>query len=236
MSRLATRSLGQQLAAFHDGLFNRLKPDEAAQVRAAEDALAKSGAERHALQVGDLAPDFVLPDQHGNNLRLSDVLLNGPAVVIFYRGGWCPFCTLTLRAYQDIIKQLHRTGAELLALSPQPQPGCHTTADTNMLRYPLLSDVRNGVAEQFGVAYEVPVEMRGFFRRVGHDLPKVNACDNWRVPLPATYVIGQDGHILTAHVHPVIHDRMEPAEVLEQLRRLAGAAVPAARTDHTLHA
>ena len=220
MAWWASKALGQQLAAFHDGLFNRLDPAEAAKVRQAETTFASSGIERHAVQPGQPAPDFELPDQRGHLVRLSKQLAHGPVVLMFFRGGWCPFCTLTLRAYQQALPALRREGAELLALTPQPQTSCCSTADSNLLRFPLLADPANGVAESFGVAYEVPYEMRCFLKRLGHDLPRINKTEDWRVPLPATFVIGRDGRVAASHVVPATHLRMDPADALAAVRAL----------------
>jgi peroxiredoxin len=211
---MASKSLGQQLAAFHDALLDRLNPAEAGKVSLAEKHLAVSGLEQHAVQPGQLAPDFSLPDQSGRMVRLADQLAQGPVVLIFFRGGWCPFCTLTLRAYQAVLPALRREGAELLAVSPQQQTTCCATADSNLLRFPLLADHGN-----------VAPELRVFLKRLGHDLPRINLTDDWRVPLPATFVIAQDGRIAASHVMPVVHKRMEPADALAAVRRLqAGVA------------
>ncbi len=213
-------TLTRQLEAFRAGLLARLPAaDRLAILHAAEDLRASVDV-RKSPEVGDRAPEFALPDQHGRIVQLAERVAHGPVVVLFVRGGWCPFCTLTLRAYQEALPAMEAAGADLLAITPQPAPSCSAVAERDLLAFPVLSDVGNQVADRYGVAYELAPALRSLYARLGHDLPKLNRTGDWRVPLPATFIIGTDGVVVRAHVEPVAHRRLEPAEVVQTLKQL----------------
>ncbi len=214
------QSLTRQLEAFRAGWLARLPANERKSILAAAEDLRAGGPDRNPVHRGDAAPGFGLPDQYGRLVHLSDRLANGPVVVLFARGGWCPFCTLTLRAYQAALPAIHAAGGDLLAITPQPADTCYAIAERDLLAFPVLSDAGNAVAEEYGVAYELAPVLQRVYRRLGHDLPRLNRTGNWRVPLPATFVIGSDGRVLSAHVDPVAHRRLEPGEVVATLEDL----------------
>lgn len=217
-------TLPDRLREFHRAMLQRMDPADAEALRRAEAETAALGIAGRALRTGQPAPDFTLPDQHGAAVRLADRLALGPVVLVFYRGGWCPFCTLTLRAWQDALPGLHDAGADLLAVSPEPARLCGDTAERDLLAYPLLSDRGNLVAEQYGVTYEHPEVIRPLYVRLGHDLPRVNGTGNWRVPLPTTFIIAQDGRIALSHAGLTPWDRLDPGAAVEAARRLTEPA------------
>ncbi len=220
----ASISLNQQLLTFWEAFRQRLSPEERRKLCDAADELQASKISATALHAGDRAPDFVLPDQHGRLVRLSDRLERGPVVVLFIRGGWCPFCTLTLRAYQAALPDIQHFGADLLAITPQPADRCAVMAERDLLAFPTLSDHGNKVSEAFGVVYELAPVHRALYHRLGHDLPKMNGTGDWRIPLPATFIIGQDGIIARAHVEPIVHARLEPSTVVTTLQGMLADA------------
>jgi len=117
--------------------------------------LAASELIARAVKAGDQAPDFALPEARGGSARLSGLAAQGPVVVSFYRGGWCPYCTLELKALQRIWPDLRRVGASLVAVSPQTRSESLKTARQNSLTFPLLSDAGAAVAEAYGVVYDL---------------------------------------------------------------------------------
>lgn len=173
-----------------------------------------------ALRAGDVAPDFALPDCADAGMRLGDLLRDGPIVLKFYRGRWCPFCTLELRAYQRLLPEFRALGAELIALSPQNDQETAFNRDRDHLHFPMLTDVDNAIASQFGITYEVSDEVRRLLERAGLDLARTNAASGWTIPLPAVYLIGQDRRIAWAYVDPDYLHRAEPDAVLAELKRL----------------
>jgi len=182
--------------------------------------LAGLGLEAGALKVGDRAPDFALPDHLGRQTRLSDLLANGPAIVSFYRGGWCPYCNLELRALQAMLPQLRQAGASLVAISPQTPDGSLDTSKKNELEFPVLSDRDNAVARRFGLVFELPAALADTYRSMGLDLARINGSDRWELPAPGTFVVRRDGGIAHAFVDVDYTRRQEPAELLDLVRRV----------------
>lgn len=186
-------------------------------VRIIERCIAQSRADAiasGALRPDAQAPDFELPDQRGEPVRLTQVLMRGPVILLFYRGGWCPYCNLQLRAYQRLLADLRAAGVSLIAVSPQTPDASLTTAQKNALGFEVLSDARCAVARDFGIAYELPDELRALYAEVGHPLPQFHGDDDWTLPVPATFVIGRDGLIRAAYVELDYRLRMEPEEAL----------------------
>ncbi len=175
---------------------------------------------RGALRAGDLAPDFALPDMPHPQLRLSELLRDGPVVLKFYRGRWCPFCALDLRALQRALPGLRRLGAELIALSPQSELETVFNRERDRLGFPMHADPGSAVARQFGIVYEVGDAVRRLYLAVGIDLADTQADASWTLPLPATYLIAPDRRIAWAHVDSDYLHRAEPAELLAELGRL----------------
>ncbi len=216
----ARDSLTSQLQIFLTGFMNRLGPADREALAQANSLVAVTPSARPALQVGDRAPDFALPNQHGRMTRLHDQLRYGPVAVMFVRGGWCPFCTLTLRAYQAALPDIHEAGSSLFALTPQPSDRCSTMAERDLLAFSTLSDKGNAVAEQYGVAYEIPEVARPLYLRLGHDLPRINGTGDWRVPLPATFLVAMDGTIALADAQRSLYQRLEPAALVSAMANL----------------
>jgi peroxiredoxin len=180
-------------------------------------ALAASGITERALKAGAMAPDFILPDVHGNKVQLSTLLAKGPVVVSFYRGGWCPYCNLELRALQRVLPQLQQLGASLVAISPQRPDESLSTAEKNALSFPVLSDLSSSVASSFGITFDLAEELRPIYTQFNHPLPQKNGVDSWVLPIPATYVIDKKGKILLSFVDIDYRNRLEPSEVITAL-------------------
>ena len=214
-------SLTEKLQTFHRAMLQRMSPSDAEALHRGEERAASAGAAAAALQAGAEAPDFRLPNQHGRPVHLAERLALGPVVLVFTSGGWCPFGTLVLRAWQDALSDLHDAGGDLLAISPQPARACSQAAERDLLAYPVLSDAGNLVAAQYGVAVEQPDVVRPLFKRLGHDLPRINGTGDWRSPLAATFVIALDGRIALAHVEVVAWRQLEPDAAVRLVRDLA---------------
>ena len=174
-----------------------------------------------ALRAGDRAPDFELPDATGGTVRLSDRLAEGPVVLTFYRGAWCPYCNTQLRDYQEALDQIRAAGASLVAVSPQTPDGSMSMQEKNDLRFAVLSDVGNEVSRDYGLVFQVDSPTRERYRAVGIELDSINGTDAWELPVPATYVIRPDGTIATAFVEADYTQRASARQVLDALRALA---------------
>lgn len=213
--------LAEQLQRFRKGVESRAAPADVLALRQADAEAAAVWAGRPMLQPGTVAPDFALLDQHDTTIHLADRRTQGPVVLVFSRGGWCPFCTLVLRAWQDALPALHDAGGDLLAILPERVDACSRTAERDLLAFPVLSDPGSRVAEIFGLVGELPKVVRPLYVRLGHDLPIMYGTGDWRLPVPSTVVIGRDGRVIMAHADPMLSDRLEPFTVIDAVRRSA---------------
>jgi len=223
-TRTKTMSLTSELAAFRATFMGAAPPEIRDAMARADLALAASGIAEQALKAGDPAPDFELPGVDGRTIRLSDLLRDGPVIVSFYRGGWCPYCNLELRALQSAIPQVRALGAQLVAISPQTPDESLSTAEKNALAFPVLSDVGSDTARSFGIAFDLADELRPIYARFGHALPDRNGDESWVLPIPATYVIGRSGRIALAYVDIDYRNRLDPTDVVRALQNLCAHA------------
>ncbi len=217
-------SLSKQLADYRAGWRERVSSDRQASMDQHVAHLAASGIERSARQVGDRAPAISLRDQHGAMFDIATLLAKGPVVVTFYRGGWCPFCNLELKAYQAELPRILAAGAHMVAISPEKPDDTVSTAEKNALTFPVLSDVGQAVGKAFGVVYAFTDSVRQVYDGFKLDIPAKNGTpDDWSLPLSATYVIGADGVILFADTRVDYRERTDPRDVVQLLERRAAA-------------
>jgi peroxiredoxin len=176
------------------------------------------------LKIGDRVPEFSLPDASGSHMSLADALKGGAAVVTFYRGGWCPYCNLQLKAYQLALPEMAALGAQVLAISPQLPDGSLSTAEKSGLKFPVLSDVGNSVARSFGLVYALPEELRAALRSNGKALPGVNGDESWELPVPATFVVNTARRVAFVYVEVDYRRRLGPEELIAALRAVPKSA------------
>jgi peroxiredoxin len=167
-----------------------------------------------ALAPGAKAPTFELTDHSGKLLSSIELLTKGRLVICFFRGRWCPFCVGQLEAMNLLVPEIEEGGASLIAISPQTVQQSFFMADQHQLQFPLLSDVGNDVARQFGLVYRVPDFQQAVYRRAFINLPLANGDESWELPIPATYIVECDGTVLYALSNPDYTERPEPAEIL----------------------
>ncbi len=182
--------------------------------------LQQSDISERVLSVGVKAPAFELKDHNGKSVSSIDLLSKGRLVICFFRGRWCPFCVGQLEAMNLILPEIKDAGASLVAISPQTVQQSFFMADQHKLRFPLLSDANNEVAQQFGLAYRVPDYQQSVYRRAMINLPFANGDDSWRLPMPATFILDRDGNVLYASANPDYTERAEPTEILQKLAPL----------------
>jgi peroxiredoxin len=216
----ASTPLGDQLAAARETLGSDRPREEMDAVHEARTQLSALSFD-DAIKVGDRAPDFELPDAHGGLFRLADRLIQGPVVLSFYRGAWCPFCNLELRALEGRREELEALGASLVAVSPQAPDFSELSVSLNDLHFSVLSDAGNTVARQFGIVTETPEAIRRHQAELGLDVASVNADGTRELPTPATYVIGQEGIVRYAYLNRDYRYRTDPDEVVEAVRAVA---------------
>jgi peroxiredoxin len=175
----------------------------------------------HALKVGDLAPDFLLPDSDGHLVSSEDLRRRGTLVVSFFRGGWCPFCTAELCALQTAKDEFDTMNAQLVVVTPDTRHFPRELKREHGLDLTVLSDVDHGVSMAFGVLFSVPDETKAYYSNLGVDMAMRHGSADWMLPLPATYVIDQNGVIQQALVEPDFTIRPEPSEILRCIREIA---------------
>ena len=210
--------LEEQLAAVRADFARNTPADRAAVYEAKLEEIRASFVSETAVGVGHKAPGFDLPGIDGRRLMLDDILRQGSVVLTFYRGGWCPYCNIQLRAYQAILPQITALGGRLVAVSPQLPDGSLSTAEKNSLTFDVLSDVGNEVAHRYGLVFTLPAELRDAMRASNKALPAINGDDSWELPVPATFVVGRDGRVAFASLDIDHRARPEPEAVLEGLR------------------
>lgn len=193
-------------------------------MKAIDDVIAdarKFEQDGNAIAVGEKVPDFTLPNAKGETVLLSELLSNGPVVVTFYRGSWCPYCNLQLRAMQSRLDEIHALGAELVAISPEVPDGVLTETEINEMAFPVLSDQDATVAEKFGVAWEVPDVILEHMRKDRNlDLADINNGNERVLPIPATFIIDRDGVVQWRFVEVDYRMRAEPEDIIKVLSKL----------------
>lgn len=173
------------------------------------------------LEVGSQAPAFTLPNAYGDPVSLGDYLDKGPVILTFYRGAWCPYCNLELRALKESLPAFREQGAHILAVTPQ-KPG-HSLEQVKEDGYPfeILSDLDNQVMRDYRLFFRVPDELVTVYRqKLGLDLADYNGNGRYVLPVPATFVIDQQGIVRAAFARIDYKKRMQPADILEALRGL----------------
>jgi peroxiredoxin len=180
----------------------------------AKASLVNSGTFNRLLKVGDSIPPLALLNAAGQLIEIQTLLQTGPAVISFYRGRWCPYCSLELLAWQRVLPEIKACGATLVAISPQTAEHSRATVKTHHLQFEVLSDPGNWVAHQFGLAFTVPETVRPIYRQFGIDLLAINGDATFGLPLPATYVVSPDGVVVHAAVQFDYAERQDPEEIV----------------------
>jgi peroxiredoxin len=184
--------------------------------RAVEELFA-TGIEDRILQVGSITPEFTLQYATGRIVRSEDMLALAPLVIKFFRGRWCSYCVTELEAWRDLYPKLREREGLMVAIGPQTTRQNDFMASQHELPFPVLRDPACELAEKFGLAYTVPETMREYYLSILVNIPFVNGESSWRLPIPATYVIGRDRRVLFAEAHADFRVRPEPLEALAAL-------------------
>ena len=186
--------------------------------------LIESGQAERAIKAGDAAPDFTLNDQDGNAVARADLLAKGPLVVSFYRGVWCPYCNIELKALEEAVGDIRARGASLVAVSMQGASDSRKSQRDNSLSFPILTDNAGELADQFGIRWSLQDYVIPFHAGFGVELPKIHGDGQWNLPMPARYVIDTDGTVAYAEVNPEYTRRPDPSDLFPVLDKLAATA------------
>ncbi|CAN7652473.1 peroxiredoxin-like family protein [Pararhizobium sp. LjRoot238] len=183
--------------------------------------LKASGITKRAASVGSIIPLPVIKDFDGNEVDLGTLAADGPLAISFYRGGWCPYCNVELRALSHSLGDIEASGATVVAITPEQPGNARETAGKNTLGFPVLVDKGNRYARELGIVFSLPEKLRPIYREIGIDLADWNGDESHELPLAATYIVDSNGTVVWAFVDADFTVRAEPANLAAALRRVA---------------
>ncbi len=184
---------------------------------------------RAAPKPGELMPSFAMPDEQGRLVTLDALLKDGPLAMTFHRGHWCPYCRINTRALAEAETQIASEGGQLAAIMPERQQFAATFKAEGQVRYPILTDIDNGYALSLNLVFWVGEEMQRILEDGGRNVPDYQGNQTWVLPIPATFVIAQDGRITARFIDPDYRKRMTIEQLLTALK---DAQIPA-QSDET---
>jgi len=210
-------SMNERLALFVESV-RRIRPHSEAVVDQLVGRLQKHKAGESAPKPGDPMPPFVLPDETGRMVSLTDLLAQGPAVVTFHRGHWCPYCRISINTLARAQTRIQALGARMVAIVPDRQPFAAEMKTDSGVSFPILTDMDNGYAMSLNLAIWVGGEMEEYMTKIGRKLPAYQGNDSWTLPIPATFVVGQDGRIRARFADPDYRQRMTIEDLIKALQ------------------
>jgi peroxiredoxin len=215
---MSPQDISEQVADFQRTFNAEIGPDLEAIFEAEQAHLRSLGIPADAVRVGDQIVDASLLTPTGRDIALIDAIGEAPAVVVFYRGAWCPYCNITLKTYQDdLLPALRARGVELVAISPQSPAGSEESVAAGDLEFTVLSDPGNVLSRALGIATEPSFEARGAHRELGFDMADSNVGGSAEIPFPTVLVIDGDGRVVFVDIHTDYTSRTEVSLVLETL-------------------
>jgi polyisoprenoid-binding protein YceI/peroxiredoxin len=219
----AAPTLAEQIATFRERSSKKGRSPEIAKAleKASAEIAAQGGID--GLKPGDTAPDFLLPDANGKPVSLYQQLKKGPVVLAFYRGAWCPFCNIQLKALEEAYPEMLALNATLIGIAPQNTNKSKIQVEKSAVSFPLLSDITGDTLRDYRLLYKVPAEMRKIYlENFKIDLDEYNGEGRWELPVTATFVIGSDRKVAAGLVDLDYTKRMEPSDIVKALRELGG--------------
>jgi len=192
--------------------------DKAIMEKAAAD-LAKA-MPNPGLKVGDKAPDFSLPNAYGKQIKLSSLLKKGPVIINFYRGAWCPFCNLELRALKQNLPEFKKYGASLVSITPQKPDKSLAQVKKAKFQFDILSDLDSSTIKKYKLFFTLPPKLTKLYKKLGLDIEAFNGKGRNELPIPGTYVVDKKGVIRAAYANTDYTRRMEPNAIIDALKKL----------------
>lgn len=216
-SRDMDAPLGERLAAVADEV-RRLSPEFAAVVDRMVARLAASNVGETAPKPGEAMPDFILPDEGGRLVRLTDLIDKGPVVLSFNRGHWCPYCRLNVAGLAEIAPEVENLGARIVAISPEKARYGKELKSYANAPFPVLADINNAYALELSLLFWVGDEKREAMQAGGYDIAPYQGNEAWMLPIPATFIVDRDGIVKARYIDPDYRRRMDLDELLAALR------------------
>ena len=199
---------------------NRIPAENRKVMAAAIKELIESGIEKSVVKKGEKIPEFVLPNSKGEKVSLKLLLEDGPVIMVFYRGGWCPYCNINLHYLQKELPEIEKQGAKIVAISPETPDNSLSTKEKNSLKFEVLSDSGNSYARKLGLVFKLPPELVSLYKNFGIDLEKANGNSSNELPLSATFVVDKSGKIFYRYVDADYKKRMDPSDIVVKLKEL----------------
>ena len=172
------------------------------------------------IKVGEKAPDFVLNNALGKPVSLKDKLKQGPVVLVFYRGAWCPFCNMHLHVLQGSLPEFKKYGAQLITITPQTPDKSVEQFKQKGYPFEVLSDLDSRVMKAYRLYFELPADLVDVYKKHGLDIEAFNGQDRNVLPLPGSFVIDTDGIVQAMHADTDYKKRMEPSAIIDALKKL----------------
>jgi len=210
-------SLKCDIEAFQKEMLPSMPKDALAAMMAATEMLVSSGIAERAKKVGDIAPLFTLENTAGTAVAMRDLLEQGPVVLNFYRGAWCPYCNLELKAWAKCMPELKKRGVSLVSITPNLREKSAVLLADNPFDFDILCDLNNQVANAYGLVFELAEELRPIYQGFGINLQEYDGNARYELPIPATYVVGRNGIISSAFVNADYTQRIDPNEVISHI-------------------
>jgi len=211
-------SMTEQLKAYADASAKKIPAEIQTIMQGAINELESSDLLSKALKTGDQLPEITLPNSKGKSISLDSKLASGKKLVIaFYRGGWCPYCNIELKALQEALPKIKAAGAELIAITPESPDNSLSTIEKNNLDFEVLTDKDNKLAYSLNLAYQIPAELDVIYKNFGIDLENSQENADHTLPIAATYVIDTDGKVRYHFLKEDYKLRADTAEILAVL-------------------
>lgn len=220
-------SLHEKLELLRTRIRASLSQDQCSTLMTVIDRLRMLQIVEHSLAVGDTLPDFALEDTDAKLVSSEMLLHRGPLALVFVRGLWCPYCSLTLRALEYALPAIERAGGSLVVVAPASCTELAHARSSRALGLTLLSDPDGSYAQLCGVRYDMSEAQAALYLGYGLDVHRINASGDWSLPVPATYVVARDGVVTLAFAEPDWSRRAEPAEMVAALKSLGQATAEA---------
>ena len=212
--------LADDIKAFQDAFIPDIPKETLDTLMSELHGLIAAGIAEKAIKQNAVFPAFTLANSNNEERSLDAFLSDGPLVISFYRGAWCPYCNLEINALQKRLPEITALGAQLIAISPQTPDKSHDQITNSKLGFEVLSDIGNVLAKECGLVFTLPEPLRPIYAAWQLDIPGHNGDDSFELPMPATFIIDTGGQVRYAFVDMDYTQRLEPDIIIEQLKSL----------------
>jgi peroxiredoxin len=209
-------SLSERLNAYSQAV-RKFIPAYAEAVDTLVQHLSAAGAGSNAPRPGEPMPPFILPGETGRLVSLEQMLAHGPLAITFHRGHWCPWCRISINALVRVHSKIAEAGAQVVAIMPDRQLFAAQFKHDAASPFPVLTDMDNGYALSLNLAIWIGPDLERLLSSYGRSLPEYQGNDAWTLPIPATFVVAQDGIVRARFVDPDFRRRMAVEELVEAL-------------------